>query len=124
MNARLWVELGNDYFDTHQAQLSVDAYAKALQLEPNNPDVLTDQGVMYRELKEYDRAVANFEKARRINPNHLQSLFNLGVVYAHDLHQTDKAVAAWTKVIEIDPSSAQAVQARAALKQLAGAGSP
>lgn len=123
-DAQAWVDLGNVYFDTHQAKKSVEAYQKALELRPDDPDVLTDQGVMYRELKEYDRAVANFEKANQLNPHHLQSLFNLGVVYSHDLHQDDKAVAAWTKIIEIDPSSAQAAQARTALKQLPGAGSP
>jgi cytochrome c-type biogenesis protein CcmH/NrfG len=119
-----WVQLGNDYFDTHQAQKSVDAYAKALELRPDDPDVLTDQGIMYRELGQFDRAAKNFERASQVNPRHLQSLFNLGVVYANDLKQTDKAVAAWTKVIQIDPTSTQAVQARTALQGLQGAPRP
>ncbi|HTP52116.1 MAG TPA: tetratricopeptide repeat protein [Anaeromyxobacteraceae bacterium] len=116
-NAKLWVELGNDYFDTHQAQLSVDAYAKALEIQPNDPDVLTDQGVMYRELKNYDRAIANFEKAAKLNPRHLQSLYNAGVVYGFDLHNSAKAVDAFNRVIAADPSSPQAAQARNAMKE-------
>ncbi|HLO69187.1 MAG TPA: tetratricopeptide repeat protein, partial [Holophaga sp.] len=36
-NFEAWVQLGNDYFDTHQPQLSVDAYAKAIALKPNHP---------------------------------------------------------------------------------------
>jgi len=121
-NAKLWIALGNDYFDTHQAQLSVDAYAKALELEPNNPDVLTDQGVMFRELKKFDLAVANFEKANRINPQHVQSIYNAGVVYGFDLHNTPKAVEAFNKVIAADPSSPQAAQARTALQEFQQAG--
>jgi cytochrome c-type biogenesis protein CcmH/NrfG len=113
-----WVQLGNDYFDTHQPQKSIDAYAKALALRPDDADVLTDQGIMYRELGQFDRAAKNFERASEVNPKHLQSLFNLGVVYAYDLKQADKAVAAWTKVIQIDPMSTQAVQARTALQQI------
>jgi len=117
-NRALWVALGNDYFDTHQPQLAVDAYAKALELKPDDPDVLTDQGVMYRELKEYDRAVANFEKANQINPRHLQSAYNAGVVYGFDLHNLPKATEAFNRVIATDPNSPQAIQARTNMLEL------
>jgi hypothetical protein len=48
-DVQAWISLGNDYFDTKQHQAAIDAYANALALDPKNPDVLTDQGVMYRE---------------------------------------------------------------------------
>ncbi len=115
-NAKVWISLGNDYFDTHQAQLSVDAYAKALALEPNNPDVLTDQGVMYRELNKFNEAVANFDKASKLNPRHVQSLYNAGVVYGYDLHDQKKAVEYFNKVIAANPLSPQAGQARTAIQ--------
>jgi tetratricopeptide (TPR) repeat protein len=117
-NRQAWVQLGNDYFDTHQPQKAVDAYAKALELQPNDPDVLTDQGVMYRELGRYDRAVANFEKANQLNPSHLQSLYNLGVVYAFDLKEPSRAARYWKRVIETAPGSREAVQARQGLASL------
>jgi predicted Zn-dependent protease len=113
-----WIQLGNMYFDTKQPQKSIEAYAKALELQPNNPDVLTDQGVMYRDLKQYDRAVANFTKANQLNPQHAQSLFNLGVVYAYDLNQPDKAREAWTRLVSTNPSSPQAQGALQALADL------
>jgi cytochrome c-type biogenesis protein CcmH/NrfG len=119
-NVRAWVALGNLYFDTHQHQKSVDAYARALELEPDSPDVLTDQGVMYRALGAYDKAVANFEKASRLAPQHLQSLFNLGVVYAFDLKDRARAEAAWNKILQIAPTSEHAAQARQALADLQG----
>ncbi len=116
-NPQAWIELGNDYFDTHQQQKAIDAYAKALALAPNNPDVLTDQGVMYRELGQFDKAVANFRKANELNPKHTQSLYNLGVVYAKDLNQVDKAIDAWNRVVAIAPTSPQAIQARQAIDE-------
>ena len=64
-----WIALGNGYFDAHKPQQAVEAYAKALTLNPANADVLTDQGVMYRELKAYDKAIANWEQAQ-INYRH------------------------------------------------------
>jgi cytochrome c-type biogenesis protein CcmH/NrfG len=117
-NVQAWIALGNDYFDTKQPQRAVDAYARALELAPNNPDVLTDQGVMYRELRAFDKAVANFQKASQLDPRHVQSTYNLGVVYAYDLKDREKAFAAWRRVVEIAPQSPQAAQAAQAMSEL------
>jgi cytochrome c-type biogenesis protein CcmH/NrfG len=117
-NAQAWISLGNDYFDGQQAQQAVDAYAKALVLAPGNPDVLTDQGVMYRQLKDYPKAIADFKQALKLDPRHSQSRFNLGIVYANDLKQPAEALKAWNQVIADDPASPVAGQARMAMAQL------
>jgi predicted TPR repeat methyltransferase len=113
-----WVQLGNDYFDTHQRDLSVEAYGRALKLKPNDPNVLTDQGVMYRELGKFDEALANFTKASKVDPKHIQSLYNIGIVWAYDKNNTAKAAAAWKQVIQLAPDSPQAGEAKAALGKL------
>jgi tetratricopeptide (TPR) repeat protein len=115
----VWIQLGNDYFDTRQPQKAIDAYGRALAINPNNPDVLTDQGVMYRDLGRFDEAIANFEKANKIDPGHVQSAYNLGVVWANDKHDGAKASAAFNKVISIAPTSPQAGEARRALADIA-----
>jgi tetratricopeptide (TPR) repeat protein len=119
-NLRAWIALGNLYFDTHQPQKSVDAYARALELKPDDPDVLTDQGVMFRALGAYDKAIANFQKASQVDPKHLPSLYNLGVVYAFDLKDVPKAEDAWNRLIQLAPGSENANQARQALAQVKG----
>lgn len=116
-NHAAWVDLGNAYFDTHQHQKSVNAYGKALALKPNDPNVLTDQGVMYRNLAQFDKALANFQKASKLDPTHVQSLFNIGIVYSEDLHKPEEAAKAWNKVIAVAPASEQANQARQMLSQ-------
>lgn len=118
-NVQAWITLGNDYFDTSQPQKSVQAYARALELQPNNPNVLTDQGVMFRALGFYDRALANFEKAYQLDPKHLQSLYNIGIVYYVDLKQPAKAKAAFESLQQKDPTSDLARQAREMLQQIA-----
>jgi tetratricopeptide (TPR) repeat protein len=117
-DVKSWIALGNEYFDSQQREKAISAYDKALQLQPNNPDVLTDQGVMYRELSQFDKAVANFKKANSINPKHLQSLLDLGVVYGRDLKDYDSAMEAFNKIIQIAPDSGEAAHAREAIEEL------
>jgi tetratricopeptide (TPR) repeat protein len=117
-NLQAWVQLGNDYFDTHQAQKAIEAYGRALEIRPDDPNVLTDQGVMYRAIGQFEKAISNFEKANRADPKHVQSLYNMGVVYAHDLKQPKKATEAWNRVIQTAPQSEQAAQARAGIEEL------
>jgi tetratricopeptide (TPR) repeat protein len=113
-----WVALGNEYFDSHQHQKAVTAYGRALALKPNDPNVLTDQGVMYRELGQFEKALANFQQANKLDPKHLQSLINIGVVYSSNLGKPAEAAKAWNKIIALAPTSEQAAQARQMLSQL------
>jgi TPR repeat/Tetratricopeptide repeat len=116
-NAAAWIAIGNACFDLNRVQESIEAYDKALALQPANPDVLTDQGAMYERAGELDKALANFEKAQKINPSHIQSLFNMGVIYERKNDST-KAAATWKKVVDLAPNSPQAAQAREGLKKL------
>ncbi len=118
MNLRALIELGNKYFDSNQAQKAVQTYSKALAIEPNNANVLTDQGVMLRALGFFDRALANFEKANKVDPNHFQSLYNIGIVYAVDLKKPEKAREVFESLLKHDQTSSLAQQAREMLKQL------
>ena len=105
----------------------MNAYSKALELEPNSPtapNILTDQGVMYRKMGLFDKALANFNKAQQLDPKHMQSLYNIGVVYANDLKQTDKAVEAWTRYLSMDSTSPQAQEIKGLLAQLKSGGVP
>jgi len=116
-NLRAWISLGNDYFDTQQSQKAINAYGKALEIEPDNPNVLTDQGIMFRAVGWFDKALVNFERANKIDPNHLQSLYNEGLVYVVDLKQPEKAAKYWDKYLKLDSSSPTAIQIKGMMEQ-------
>ena len=103
-NFQAWVVLGNEYFDSNQFMDAIEAYDKALAIKPDSPNVLTDQGVMFKRLGWFDRAIGNFSKANQVDPSHATSVYNLGVVYRYDLQDFPKALEAWTKFLEISPT--------------------
>lgn len=117
-NYGAWVQIGNDYFDLGEAQKSVDAYAKALAIKGDDPNVLTDQGVMYRQLKDYQKALAVFRKAAAVSPTHTQSRMNLGVVLMHDLNDPVAAIAAWEDFLRVAPNDPNAENIRRSIQEL------
>lgn len=119
-NRRAWVTLGNTYFNAKQPQLAIEAYDRALALDPNDANVLTDQGTMYRWLMMYDQAIANYKKASAIDPTHLNSIFNTWVVARQDLQDIDEAKQAIERYLQVAPNGPKAEMLRADLQAING----
>lgn len=56
-------------------------------------------GVFYTKNKEYERAIAEFEKSIELNPDDAYSHFNLGYIYAEYLVNRPKAVSHFRKFL-------------------------
>ena len=119
-NYQALVQIGNDYFDLGEAQKSVDAYSKALAIKDGDPNVLTDMGVMYRQLKDFPKALAAFRKAAAASPTHPQSRMNIGVVLMHDLNDPKGAIAAWEDYLRVAPNDPNAENIRRSIEELRG----
>jgi cytochrome c-type biogenesis protein CcmH/NrfG len=117
-NLPAWVELGNLYFDGDQPKEAIEAYSKYLAAKPDNPDVRTDMGIMYRRLGEFDRALEEFRKAAQIDPKHINSRYNIGIVLLHDKQDVKGAIKAWEDYLKVDPTSERANRVRAQMENL------
>jgi tetratricopeptide (TPR) repeat protein len=104
-NIETWRELGNAYFDADMHFQAIAAYNRALSIKPDDTNILNDQGAMYRQTGDFNRALANFEKARQVDPYNLESLYNSGYVFAFDLNQIDKALVLWRRYLILDRTS-------------------
>lgn len=102
-NVRALIRLGNIYFDTGQNEDAVNAYRKALVLNPKNADVRTDMGICLRRLKRADEAIEAFKEAIDANPRHYQSRYNLGLVLLHEKNDLQGAIDAWEGLLKSVP---------------------
>ena len=67
----------------------------------NDPDVLTDLGVVLRNLQQYDRSLEILDRAVTVEPDHWQAWFNKVIVLNFDLHNHDGAREAFSRLKEI-----------------------
>ena len=119
-NRQAWVQLGHSYFDTQNPMKAIEAYDKALAIDGNDPDVLTDQAIMFRQVGWYEKAIEAFQQANKLNPKHVNSLYNMGIVYMQDLGDNDKAKEAFRRFLELVPSGPAADRARSMIEHMEG----
>lgn len=99
-------ELAKMYSDSGLWQQSGPEYEAILERAPEDLDALLANGVIQFNLGEIDKAVETWEKAASVAPDRAEPQFNLGFAHlAKEPSDKDSAVAAWKKVIEIEPDS-------------------
>jgi tetratricopeptide (TPR) repeat protein len=111
-NVTLMIHLGNLYADAQKQEKAINIYEQALKIDPNLPEVWVDCGVMHRELNHIDKAETYFNKALSFDSAQPFAYYNLGIVYAYDLKQPQKAIGYWEKLIQLHPESPISLQAR------------
>jgi tetratricopeptide (TPR) repeat protein len=119
-NRQAWVQLGHSYFDSKNPMKAIEAYEKALAIDGNDPDVLTDQAIMYRQLGWYEKAIKTFQQANKLNPKHANSIFNMGIVYMQDLGENEKAKEVFHRFLELVPSGPSSDRARKMIEHMEG----
>jgi predicted Zn-dependent protease len=98
---QLQTALGNLYFDAGRWAEARDAYEGAMKGRSDNPDLITDLAVAYRNLRQPERSLELLDRAVLIKPDHWQAWYNTVVVLHYDLKRHDQAVAALKRLQEI-----------------------
>ena len=102
-NLDIWIQLGNEYFDSNQYEKAIHAYQKALELNPADANVWTDLGIMYRRSGNPQKAIECFDKAIAADPKHEPARLNKGIVLLHDMKDYNGAIKAWEELLEVNP---------------------
>lgn len=104
--------IGNVYYDTQLYPEAIRYYAESLKYAPRNVNVRTDMATAMFFLGDADRALAELNTSLQYQPNHPQSLLNLGLIKWESRMDTDGAIAAWQKLLDTNPNFEQAGQVR------------
>jgi len=104
-DVQAWTRLANIYQDSGMFEPAIEFYKRASDLLPDNANILTDMGICYQELQQYDKALELLEQAQKADPSHWQSLYNMVVVAGLDLRRFEKADAALARLQQIRPDA-------------------
>jgi cytochrome c-type biogenesis protein CcmH/NrfG len=119
-NAEVRAELGNIYFDAQKPELAIPWYEAACRLNGKSADLSTDLAVAYYYTNQTDRSLKQLDTSLAINPRHLKTLLNQGIVRAFGKNDLAGAAQSWQKVVALAPTSEEAKKAQQGLDGLKG----
>lgn len=109
--------LGNFYYDQSNWPQAIRYYESALKQGADDADLRTDLGNAYRFSGRANDALAEYQRAQQMNPQHEFSLFNLGGLYFEELHNPQKAIETWNLYLTRFPNGRNVSAARQLLAQ-------
>jgi Flp pilus assembly protein TadD len=104
-DAEAVLQLANANYDIQNWDRARELYSHYLELKPDQPDVLTDLGITYRNLGQFDQALDLFGRAQQVAPEHWQSRFNAVIVLAFDKKDFAKAEAELAELKKLQPGN-------------------
>ena len=108
---------GNNYEDQQQWPQAITAYKQAIASGLDNPDIRTDLGVAYFRSQQPKLALEQYQAAQKQNPNHENSLYNQGSVYAVTGNST-RAISLWQEYLNRFPAGVHAAEAKTLITEV------
>ena len=102
-NADVLNQLGTMYRLTHQFKTAIDYYQKSLAINPKNVGARTDLASCLYYLGDVDGALAELNKSLTYDPKHAGTLMNIGIIKWKGKNDVNGAVAAWEKLLKLNP---------------------
>jgi len=116
-DAGLLAQIGNMYYDAQVFPVAIDYYQKALAINQKNAAVRTDMATAMFYSGNFDRAIAEFDRALKDDPKNGNALFNRGIVKWQGKMDVNGAVADWELLLKQNPSYEQADKVRMYIAQ-------
>jgi len=118
--------LGNLYYTASDFKNAQTFYEKVVALNPKDDDAWVATGAAAFNLGDTEKAKAAWLNAVEANPKNPEAHYDLGFAYlAAKTPDNEAAKAEWQKVIDIDPNSDWAKDAKSMLSQhVSGSGAP
>ena len=95
---------GDKFYGQRKYDKAIEAYSKAIELNPNDSGLYNNRGIVYHLKREYEKAIADYTRAAELNPSHFSAYNNRGLVY-EEMGNTEMAIADYRKALELDPEN-------------------
>ncbi len=105
---------GGTYYHWGQLDHAIEDYDRALQLDPDFPDVFNDRGWIYVRTGKFDQAIADFDRAIELKPDYALAFVNRAAAYMGK-GQFDQAIDDSDQAIRLEPDNAKAFNTRGVL---------
>ena len=111
-DASYWFNKGMQLYIQDNLTGSLDAYNKALELNPLDAQAWNNKGIDLGMLNRYDEALNAFDKATTLNSSYAEAWYNMGVIF--DMQgDYPSAVQAYDQAIQIKPNYQKALEEKA-----------
>jgi len=106
--AELWFQRGLDLEEAGAPPVeSIEAYKKAVELNPNAAGALVNLGTIHYHLHKFKEAEDFYQRAIDVDPRYSLAHFNLGNLYDEE-GRFDKALEQYTTALKLNPDYADA----------------
>jgi tetratricopeptide (TPR) repeat protein len=92
-------------------EVAIEGCTEFIRQNPRSDGAYDNRGVEYTHKGEYDRAIADFDKALELNPSGVMAYDNRGAAY-YSKGEYDRAIADFDKALGLDPKYAKAYNNR------------
>jgi len=100
-------QLGILYRATHQFKEAEGYFEKSLEINPKNVDARVDLASCLYYTGDVDGALTQLNKALTYDPKHAGALMNLGIMKMQSKKDAAGAIAAWEKLLKLNPDFPQ-----------------
>ena len=100
-------QLGILYRATHQFKEADGYFEKSLEIDPKNVDARVDLASCLYYTGDADGAIVQLNKALTYDSKHPGALMNLGVIKLKSKNDVSGAIAAWEKLLKLNPDFPQ-----------------
>ncbi|XP_075974823.1 stress-induced phosphoprotein 1 [Anticarsia gemmatalis] len=102
-------ELGNDYFKKGDYSTAVKHYTEAIKRNPDDPKLYSNRAACYTKLAAFDLGLKDCDQCCKLDPKFIKGWIRKGKIL-QGMQQHSKALTAYQKALELDPSNAEALE--------------
>ena len=106
--AAILYAIGCVYANQGEFEIAMEKFNAALTLEPDNPDVLVQQGHIFCNMQKYEQAQKAYSQALKLNPEHAAALYGLGKLEQVVSNDIENAQSRVNPLLELAPDHALA----------------